>query len=225
MGVFSRLSDIVNSNLNALLDRAEDPEKIVRLIIQEMEDTLVEVRASTARLIADRKELTRKLAEFETRQAKWAEKAELAVSKGRDDLAKGALAARRKAAEMAALLTAELAQVDQSMAKAEDDLARLQAKLKEAKAKQRAMDLRRQSVSDRVRIQRQLHDGRLDEALARYERYERRLDELEAEAEVFTLGQPRTLTDQFNELEAEEAVAGELARIKERLGKKPAAGE
>jgi phage shock protein A len=189
-----------------------------------MEDTLVEVRASTARLIADRKELTRKQKDFADRQAKWAEKAELAVSKGRDDLAKGALAAKRKAAEMAELLAQELVQVDQSLAKAEDDLARLQAKLKEAKAKQRAMDLRRQSAGNRVRVQRQIHDGRLDDALARYERYERRLDELEAEAEVFSMGQPRTLADQFQELETEEAVEAELARIKERLGKKPAEG-
>ena len=220
MGVFSRLSDIVNSNITALLDRAEDPEKILRMIIQEMEDTLVEVRSSTAKLIADQKEVRRKRADFETRQAKWAEKAELAVSKGRDDLAKGALAAKRKAAEMVEILDNELVEIDRSLDKANEDLAQLQGKLKEAKAKQRSLDMRRKSAKDRVRIQRQLNDGRLEDAMARFDHYERRLDELEAEAEVFTTGQPKTLAEQFEELEAEDAVELELAGIKERLAKK-----
>ncbi len=219
MGVFSRLSDIVNSNIAALLDRAEEPDKIVRLIIQEMEDTLVEVRSSTARMIADRKELTRKAADFETRQATWADKAELAVSKGRDDLAKGALSAKRKAAEMASLLKDELAELDRNLDKANEDLAQLQSKLKEAKAKQRAMELRQRSSSDRVRVQRQLHDGRFEDAMARYEHYERRLDELEAEAEVYAMGQPRTLAEQFEELEEEDVVEAELQQIKQRQKK------
>ena len=219
MGVFSRLSDIVNSNITALLDRAEDPEKILRLIIQEMEDTLVEVRSSTARLIADQKEIRRKRADFDARQLKWEEKAELAVSKGRDDLAKGALGAKRKAAEMVGMLDEDLAELDQSLDKANEDLAQLQAKLKEAKAKQRTLDARRKSAKDRLRVQRQLHDGRLEDAMARFEHYERRLDELEAEAEVFVMGQPKTLAEQFDELEAEDAVEIELTRIKERQAK------
>lgn len=220
MGVFSRLSDIVNSNITALLDRAEDPEKILRLIIQEMEDTLVEVRSSTARLIADQKEIRRKRADFETREVKWEEKAELAVNKGRDDLAKGALGARRKAAEMVGLLDEELGQLDQSLDKANEDLAQLQAKLKEAKAKQRTFDIRQKSAKDRLRVQRQLHDGRLEDAVARFEHYEQRLDELESEAEVFAVGQSKTLAEQFDELEAEDAVEMDLAQIKERLSKK-----
>ena len=221
MGVFSRLSDIINSNITVLLDRAEDPEKILRLIIQEMEDTLVEVRASTARLIADQKEVRRKRADFEARQKKWAEKAELAVSKGRDDLAKGALAAKRKAAEMVEIFDAELAEIDQSLNKANEDLTQLQGKLKEAKAKQRTQDMRRKSAKSRLRVNLQLHDGRLEDAMARFEHYERRLDELEAEAEVFAMGQghSKTLAEQFDELEAEDAVEMELARMKERLAK------
>lgn len=219
MGVFSRLSDIVNSNITALLDRAEDPEKILRLIIQEMEDTLVEVRSSTARLIADQKEVRRKRADFETRQVKWEEKAELAVGKGRDDLAKGALAAKRKAAEMVGMLDEELVDLDQNLNKANEDLAQLQAKLKEAKAKQRTLDMRRKSAKDRLRVQRQLHDGRLEDAMARFEHYERRLDELEAEAEVFVMGQPKTLAEQFDELEAEDVVEADLEKIKKRLAK------
>ena len=151
---------------------------------------------------------------------KWEEKAELAVSKGRDDLAKGALAARRKAAEMVGMLDEELVALEQSLDKANEDLAQLQAKLKEAKAKQRTLDMRRKSAKDRLRVQRQLHDGRLEDAMARFEHYEQRLDELESEAEVLAMGQPRTLSEQFEELEAEEAVETDLARIKERLSKK-----
>ncbi|MBY0421196.1 MAG: phage shock protein PspA, partial [Parvularculaceae bacterium] len=183
MGVFSRLTDIVNSNLNAMLDKAEDPEKIVRLIIAEMEDTLVEVRSRAARAIADKKEVDRKRAEFLSRTGEWESKAELAIAKGRDDLARGAIAAKRKAHEMVALLDQELVAIDQSLAKSQEDLEKLNSKLKEAKAKQRSLELRRHTAENRMRVNRQMFDGRIEDAMARYERYERRIDEMEATAE------------------------------------------
>lgn len=217
MGVFSRLSDIVNSNLNAMLDRAEDPQKIVRLIIQEMEDTLVEVRANAARAIADKKEISRKRDEFKKRASEWESKAEIAIRKERDDLARGAIAAKRKAEEMIELLDKELETIDQSVSKTNDDLSKLQAKLKEARAKQRSLDIRRSAASDAVRVSRQVHDGRIDEALSRFERYERRIDDLEAEAESYALGRPRTLEDEFTELESEDAVKAELEALKARV--------
>ena len=166
MGVFSRLSDIINSNLNAMLDKAEDPEKIVRLIIQEMEDTLVEVRSRAARAIADKKEVARKRDEFEARASEWESKAELAIAKGRDDLAKGAIAAKRKAQEMVELFEKEHAAIDKSLEKANEDLEKLQAKLKEAKAKQRSLEIRRGTAQDSVRINAQVYDGRIDVAAA-----------------------------------------------------------
>ncbi len=175
MGVFSRLSDIINSNINAMLDRAEDPEKIVRLIIQEMEDTLVEVRSNAALALADRKEVGRKKEEFLRRAKEWEAKAELAIEKGRDDLAKGAIAARRKAEEMIELLDQELKAIEAAVDKTNDDLAKLQVKLKEARAKQRSLEIRRNVATDSVRISRQVHDGRIDEALSRFDRYERRI--------------------------------------------------
>ncbi|MEM8937670.1 MAG: phage shock protein PspA [Pseudomonadota bacterium] len=224
MGVFSRLSDIVNSNINSMLDRAEDPEKIVRLIIQEMEDTLVEVRANAARAIADRKAVVRKKEECAARADDWAQKAELAIAKGRDDLARGAIAAKRKAEEMIGLLDQELDALAASVDKTNDDLARLQAKLKEARAKQRSLELRRDAASGSVRVQRQVHDGRIDDALARFDRYERRIDELEAEAESWSLGGKKTLEGEFADLEAEDAVNEELAKLKQRVAKR-AAGE
>ena len=217
MGVFSRLSDIINSNLNAMLDKAEDPEKIVRLIIQEMEDTLVEVRSRAARAIADKKEVERKKAEFIGRMNEWESKAELAIAKGRDDLAKGAIAAKRKAQEMVDLFDKEFQAIDKSLEKANDDLAKLQAKLKEAKAKQRSLEIRRATATDSVRINRQVYDGRIDEAMARYERYERRIDELEAEAESYVLGRPKSLEEEFKELEAEDGVNAEFEALKKRI--------
>ncbi|MBB5520025.1 phage shock protein PspA [Amphiplicatus metriothermophilus] len=220
MGVFSRLTDIINSNLNAMLDKAEDPEKIVRLIIQEMEDTLVEVRSRAARAIADKKEIERKRADFVARAREWESKAELAVAKGREDLARGAVAAKRKAEEMVAMLDRELEAVAKSLDKANDDLEKLQAKLKEAKAKQRSLEIRRNAAADSVRINRQVYDGRIDEAIARYERYERRIDELEAEAESYVMGRPKSLEEEFRELEAEDDINAELEAIKKRVAER-----
>ena len=224
MGVFSRLSDIVNSNLNAMLDKAEDPEKVVRLIIQEMEDTLVEVRSNAARALADRKEVGRKKDEFAVRGREWESKAELALAKGREDLARGAIAAKRKAEEMIGLLDRELKAIDETVGNTNDDLARLQAKLKEAGAKQRSLEIRRDAASDSVRVSRQVNDGRIEEALARFDRYERRIDELEAEAESWALGRPRTLEDEFAELESEDAVNADLEALKRRVANRTSSG-
>lgn len=220
MGVFSRLSDIVNSNINAMLDKAEDPEKIVRLIIQEMEDTLVEVRSRAARAIADKKEVERKKLEFSARANEWESKAELAIAKGRDDLARGAISAKRKAQEMVGLFDKELEAISKSLDKANDDLEKLQAKLKEAKAKQRSLEIRRHSASDSVRINRQVYDGRIDDAMARYERYERRIDELEAEAESYVLGRPKSLEEEFKELAVEDDVNAEFEALKKRVAQR-----
>ena len=222
MGIFSRLSDIVNSNLNSMLDRAEEPEKIVRLIIQEMEDTLIEVRSRTARAIADRKEVTRKRTEFETRAKDWETKAELAIQKGREDLARGAISARRKATEMIDLLDKELTAIDDVLGRHNEDLEKLQAKLKEAKAKQRSMELRHTTAQDSVRINRQVYDGRIDDALARLDRYERRIDEIEADAETMAMGQPRTLEQEFAELETQDKVNEELEALKRRMAARSA---
>lgn len=221
MGIFSRLADIVNSNINALLDRAEDPEKIVRLIIQEMEDTLVEVRTAAARSIAEKKEILRRVDQLNTAAEDWQQKAELALEKGREDLAKGALVARAKAHDAAELLKKELIAIEAALAKTDDDMAKLQAKLTEAKNKQKAMEMRRRTLQDRSRMRQQLHDGRIDDALERYSGVERKLDELEGRVESYDLGRPRSLSEEFAELEAETAIEKELQEMKARLaGKK-----
>ena len=228
MGVFSRLTDIINSNLNAMLDRAEEPEKIVRLIIQEMEDTLVEVRSAAAKSIAEKKELMRKVGQFEAAQADWEAKAELAITKGREDLAKGALIAKTRAAETVEALKKELTIIDEALEKAKGDMEKLQAKLTEAKNKQKSLEIRRKSANDRLRMRTQLHDGRIDDALGRYEYIERKLDELEGQVEAFDLGSgKKSLAEEFSDLEAESAVERELAELKSRMTKRPArrAGE
>ncbi len=217
MGIFSRLTDIVNANINALLDRAEDPEKMVRLMIQEMEDTLVEVRSAAVRAIAEKKDIDRKLAQLDAAQADWTQKAEFAIGKGRDDLAKGALVARRKLSETADALRGELAAVDDALARHDEDLARLQAKLEEAKAKQKGLQIRLSTAQKRVQMRRTLHDGRIDDAMARYEALERKIDELESQSDVYDLGKTRSLEQDFAELAAENGVDAELAALKARV--------
>lgn len=220
MGIFSRLTDIVNANLNALIERAEDPEKMIKLMIQEMEDTLVEVRSNAVRTITDKKEAQRRLEQLAAAEADWAQKAEFAISKGRDDLAKGALLARRKLADSAKILAKELATIDESLARHDEDLARLQAKLDEAKAKQKALAIRMSTAQKRVQIRRTLNDGRIDDAMARYEALHRRIDELEGQAEVYDMGKAKTLEQEFATLEAETGLDAELNALKDKLGGK-----
>jgi phage shock protein A len=217
MGIFSRLSDIVNANLNALLDRAEDPEKMAKLMIQEMEDTLVEVRSAAVKNISEKKEIQRRLEQLAAAEADWAQKAEFAIGKGRDDLAKGALLAKRKLAESADMLRGELAAVEDALTRHDEDLARLQSKLQEAKAKQKALLIRLNAAQKRVQVRRTLADGRVDDALARYETLHQKIDELEGRAEVYDMGQAKTLEQEFASLEAETGLDAELDALKEKL--------
>ncbi len=216
MSVFSRMSDIVNSNLNAMLDRAEDPEKMVRLIIQEMEETLVEVRTTSARAIADKKELSRRRESLESEAAEWERKAELAIRKDRDDLARAALVERGKAAEMAAAAAGEVALLDETLAKLNGDIGALQAKIKDAKTRQTALVVRGQTAKTRLGIRRQLSEHNIDEAMHRFELYERKLDDLEGMVESYDLGQ-KTLAAEIEELEDGERIDAELQRLKARV--------
>ena len=216
MGIFSRATEIVNSNINALLDKAEDPEKMVRLIIQEMEETLVEVRTTSARAIADRKTLSRRQASLEKDAAEWERKAELAIRKNRDDLARGALAERAKAEATAEALVKESAALDETLAKLNGDMETLQAKLKDAKARQNAIIMRGKAARSRLGIRRQLSDHNVDDAMLRFEQYESRIDDLEGEVESYDMGQ-KTLAAEIDALEGDEKVDAELQRLKARV--------
>ena len=224
MGLFSRMGDIINSNLNAMIDKAENPEKIARLIIQEMEDTLVEVRTDAARNIAERKELSRKAEAYKERAAEWAQKAELALTKDREDLARGALSAKQQAEQMNEVVLKEIDVLDEAVAKADGDLSKLQTKLDEAKAKHKALMMRSNVAKGQIRMRSQLNDNKVNDALSRYERMERKVDDLEAQVEAYDLGSGESLESQFAALEADEAVEAELAALKASLkpGKKAA---
>ena len=217
MGVFSRIADIVNSNLNAMLDKAEDPEKMVRLIIGEMEETLVEVRTTSARAIADKKALARRADGLRTEADGWQEKAELAVAKGRDDLARAALVEKSRADDLAAATSAELSAVEDTLAKLGEDIGALQQKIKDAKARQHAIVMRGEAAQTRLGVRKQLSEHNIDDAMHRFEQYERKMDDLEGHVESYEVGQ-RSLRDQIEELAVDDAVDEELRQLKARLG-------
>lgn len=217
MGIFSRLNDIINSNVNAILDSAEDPQKIIRMIIQEMEETLVEVRATAARTIAERKDLDRKLGRLREAQAEWDHKAELALRRGREDLSRAALVEKAKLAEAERALAEELATLNAVLGQGDEDIAKLEAKLRDAKARQKAMLAREQTANNRLRTRRTLHDPRIEDAFARFELVEKRIDRLEGEVEAYDMGRDKTLAEEIDELQADAAVEAELAALKQRL--------
>ncbi|MCP5474050.1 MAG: phage shock protein PspA [Rhodanobacteraceae bacterium] len=217
MGVFSRLSDIINANLNSLLDKAEDPEKIVRLMIQEMEDTLVEVRSAAAKVIAERKERERQLKLLDDEQADWEQKAELALRKGREDLAKAALSHKAALTDQSQQVTRDLGVLGDNLTKLNDDIAKLQAKLQDAKARQRTIVIRAQNAHTSLKARTQIHSAKIDDMLNRFDYAERRIDAVEAQAESLDLGRAKSLNQAFVDLEAEERINSELEALKARV--------
>ena len=216
MSIFSRMSDIVNSNINSLLDRAEDPEKMVRLIIQEMEETLVEVRTTSARAIADKKELTRRQSWLSEEVGEWERKAEIAISKGRDDLAKSALGERNKAEETRTAVAEELHILDGTLENLASDTTALQAKIKDAKARQNAIVMRGQAAQVRLGVRQKLADHNIDDAMQRFESYERKMDDLEGQVEAYDMVQ-KTLAEEINDLENADVLDDQLAALKRKV--------
>ena len=212
--IFTRTRDIIAANMTELLDRAEDPARMIRMIIIEMEETLVEVRATAARSIADIKEMRRTMARLDDLQLSWGEKAELALEKGREDLARAALGEKQKAADMADGLRAEMAEIEQVLRGYEADIARLQAKLAEARARQNAIANRIESAMTRARARELLHGSRTEDAFSRFEVLERRADLAEGYAEAMGLTGPKSLEEEIAELRASEKVDAELDAMK-----------
>ncbi len=217
MSIFSRLSDIMNSNINTALDRAEDPEKMVRLMIQEMEDTLVEVRSTAAKVIAEKKEIERRLVKLSRGQEDWMAKAELAMSKQREDLARAALLEKSRLGDSESTLRVELNLLDTALDKHEEDIGKLESKLREVKLKRKSIEARRQTVSAQLKVRERIHDGRVDEALARYDQMEKRIDETQGRVEAYDLGKTKSLSEEIAELEIESEIETELNAIKKRL--------
>lgn len=217
MGIFTRFADIVNANINALLDKAEDPEKLIRLIVQEMEDTLVEVRTASARTIADKKDISRRIDQLENDAKEWEQKAELAISKGREDLAKGALAERNKSSEIAQELTKELDKVEAELERLTTEIGQLQEKLNDARARQKALLMRHKTTSSRLKVKKSMYENSGDKAVDKFDRFERKLNDLESEVESYDISGNRSLADEINDLEKEEAIDQQLAELKQRV--------
>lgn len=220
MSIFSRTRDIMAANFTELLDRAEDPSRMIRMIILEMEETLVEVRATAARSIADGKEMRRAMVRLEGITDSWTEKAELALSKGREDLAKQALIERQKAADMAKSLEEEVAVIDGTLKAYEADIAKLQGKLREARARQNAISTRIESAVTRAKAREMLNGSRTEDAFSRFELLERRADFAEGRADALGMTGPKSLEEEIADLRAEEQVDKELEALKARLANK-----
>jgi phage shock protein A len=194
---------------------------MIRMIILEMEETLVEVRASAARTIADQKEMRRHIAKLSQLEESWTEKAELALSKDREDLAKAALVERQKATDMVNELSGQITVLDDALRGSEEDIAKLQKKLSEARNRQSSIATRLESANNKFKIREVYSAGRTQDAFSRFDVLERRVDLAEGRAEALNLGgQPKTLEEEIAELKASEKVDAELEALKARLGKK-----
>jgi phage shock protein A len=216
MGVFSRFTDIINANINALLDKAEDPEKMVRLIIQEMEDTLVEVRSASAKTLANKKDLVRQIENLDQESTEWERKAELALSKDREDLARAALLEKQKCSDQSDIIQNELTLIEDQISKLQDEIQQLQDKLADAKTRQKSILMRQKTASTRLEVKKRLDGHRVDDAIGRFEQYERKIDALESQVESYDLGK-RSLAQEFADLEEEGKVDDELAALKKKL--------
>lgn len=217
MGIFSRFSDIVNANINAVLEKAEEPEKIIRLMIQEMEDTLVEIRSAAAKCIADRKEINRHVEFLEREKVEWERRAELALRRDREDLARAALGEKQGLEDQIAKLGAEADNLDLQMEKFNADITQLQGKLNDAKVRQRSIVIRHKTAKSQLSARRHIHSDRIDEMLYRFEHAERRIDQVESEAEAVAMGHNRSLADEIEDLQNNDRVDAELTRLKSKV--------
>lgn len=217
MGMFSRFTDIINANINSMLDKAENPEKMIKLIIQEMEETLVEVRSTAAKQIAEKKTLLRNIRDMENRVNNWQQKAELALSKGREDLAKSALVEKQGCTQKLNDYKEELVHFDEYLTAVQQDGQRLQEKLTEAKRKQEAYTIRQQSAEVRLKVREKAAVYNIDEAISKFERYQQKIDRVEAEVEAYDMTASKDLDSQFRELENDESVEQELEQLKKKV--------
>lgn len=226
MGIFSRFRDIVSSNINAILDRAEDPEKMVRLIIQEMEDTLIEVKASCAGFMAEQKRTERALRETEAEVEAWQTRARLAVEKQREALARAALAEKQQFALKAERLREQVEQFRELVANTQNDIAQLEAKLNDAREKQRLIIQRRAAAVNRISAQQKIRRADTTDAFMKFEAFENNIDRLEAEGSLTDSLRPKTagLREQFVQLEHSDRIEEELQALKRSLEQGSEAG-
>jgi phage shock protein A len=224
MGIFTRVRDIIASNINGMLDKAEDPEKLIRLMIQEMEDTLVEIKASCAGVMADSKRLQRGLEETLKRAEDWGQRAELAITKGREDLAREALTEKRRWREKADSLDKERSQCEALIEQYQDDIHQIEEKLHTVRERQRLLVKRHAHARRKRQAQEEMRSIDTTDAWMRFEQFENRIERMEAEAELVNAGFKPTLEDEFGKLEGDEEIERELADLKASMNKAPSAG-
>ena len=216
MGIFTRFRDIVSANINAMLDRAEDPEKMIRLMIREMEDTLVEIKSSCAAVMANSKTVQRQVNEASTRTQAWNDKAALAVSKGRDDLAREALIEKRRYSRKADALANELTELDGLVEKYKDDIYQLEDKLRSAREKQRILVQRHIHAHKKIQAEEKIRRADSAETILKFNQFETRIERLESEADLINMGSKKTLEEKFDHLMADEEIESELAYLKSK---------
>jgi phage shock protein A len=216
MSIFNRLSDIINSNISSLLDKAENPEKMIRMVIQEMEETLVEVRSGTAKVIAEKKTLARRAEQLKRQAQDWESKAELALSKEREDLAKAALLEKSNINSSVVITERDLAKLDGTLDKLSTEIEQLQAKLNDARARQKTIVMRTTATQSRLNVNRQLHSYSIDNAMDKFEYYEKKIDQMEGQMDSIHI-EKRGLQSEFDELEKQESIDQELEDLKTKL--------
>lgn len=218
MSIFSRMTDIINSNISALLDKAENPEKLIRMVIQEMEETLVEVRSGTAKVIAEKKTQIRRMEQLRRQARDWEEKAELALSKNRDDLAKAALLEKSNVNATIEIMEQDIARLDETLDKLSSEIEQLQAKLNDARARQKTLMMRTKATRSRLDVNVQLNNYTIDNAIDKFEYYERKIDLMEGQMESSNVEQ-KSLQSEFEELAREEKIDRELQELKNKLNR------
>ena len=216
MGIFSRMSDIISSNINSMLDKAEDPEKLVKMMIREMEDTLVEIKASCAGAMATKKRVQRELNTANERAREWGEKAQLAVDKGREDLAREALMEKKRYTEKVESLEKELEQCDALVNQYQSDIQKLEDKLSSARERQRVLVQRHIHAKGKKRAEEGIRKVDTSDAMVRFERFENRIERMEAEADLVNMGRKPNLEDEFNRLKTDDSIDKELQELKNR---------
>lgn len=219
MGIFTRFRDIVSSNINSMLDQAEDPEKMIKLMIHEMEDTLIDLKSSCAGVIAGQKKLKRKLQEIITKKDLWAERATLAVNKGRDDLAREALIEKRRFSETSEAIDAEIAEFKAIINQYHDDIAELEDKLENAKEKKRLLVQRHKRASGKKRAHQEIRKSTSADTMARFDKLESRIEQMEAEADLVNIKKEPSRDEVFDEMATDEEIENELAKIKSTQSK------
>jgi phage shock protein A len=219
MGIFTRFRDIISSNINAMLDRAEDPEKLIKLMIREMEDTLVEIKASCAGVMANSKKVQRQLDEVRSREKHWGNRAALAVNKGRDDLAREALVEKRRYGDRAEALDRERIECRALIQQYQEDIQQLEDKLGSAREKQRILVQRHIHANKKKRAQEEIRRMDSSEAVIKFEEMENRIERMEAEADLVNFGRKPKLDEEFNMLAVDEEIEKELQSLKSSLAK------